>query len=120
MWTFQQSTGNIWQDERIKWLGWAGQGKGLNNPAMQDQPGIGPLPEGLYTIGEPHDSPHTGPYTMDLTPDPSNTMFGRSDFRIHGAAKVNPELSSEGCVVMPRAVREKISTSGDKNLTVIA
>lgn len=101
-------------------VGWAGQGNGKNNPAMQNVAKTGPLPVGKYIIGQPHDSPRTGPYTMDLTPSPSNTMFGRSDFRIHGAAKENPELSSEGCIIMPHSVREKIWESGDRELEVIA
>lgn len=56
---------------------------------------------------------------MDLTPDQSNNMFGRSDFRIHGAAKVNPELSSEGCIVVPFPVRQRVWESGDRSLQVI-
>jgi hypothetical protein len=120
-WKFQQSTGNLYDPTmKVIFVGWAGQGKGMNNPAMQDVSGIGPLPQGSYTIGDPHDSPHTGPYTMDLTPDPSNEMFGRSLFRIHGAAVVDPQLSSSGCIIMPRPVREKIFNSGDKTIDVIA
>jgi hypothetical protein len=57
---------------------------------------------------------------MDLFPDPRNEMFGRSLFRIHGAAKVRPELSSEGCIVMPYAVRCFIDSGSDKDLEVIA
>ncbi len=120
MFTFQQSKGLLWsQDGSIRTIGWAGQRDGKNNPNMQDVPKTGPLPQGSYTIGAPHDSPHTGKYTMDLTPASDNNMFGRSDFRIHGAAFENPELSSEGCIIMPRPVREKIWASGDRTLQVI-
>lgn len=120
MFTFQQSKGLIWSaDGKIRSIGWAGQRDGKNNPIMQDVSKTGPLPCGTYTIGEPHDSPHTGKYTMDLTPDPTNNMFGRADFRIHGAAFENPELSSEGCIIQPRPVREAIWASGDRRLQVI-
>lgn len=121
MWTFQQSTGRIITPEGFHTAnGWAGQREGKNNPAAQDRVGIGPLPRGEYTILAPHDSPHTGPFTMDLTPDPTNEMFGRSLFRIHGAAKVNPELSSEGCIVAPHSTRQEIWMSGDRRLRVVA
>lgn len=119
MWTFEQATGRISNGSFSFEGGWAGQREGKNNPTMEAVSKTGPLPVGAYTIGEPHDSPHTGPYTMDLTPDPSNHMFGRSDFRIHGAAKENPELSSEGCIILPRTVREHIWTSGDMLLSVV-
>jgi len=121
MWTYQQSTTKLQSPTGIiTSFGWAGQGDGKNNPAMQGVKGIGPLPVGVYTIGEPHDSPHTGPYTMDLTPDPSNNMLGRSDFRIHGASYMRPELSSEGCIIQPREIRENIWNSGDRTIEVIA
>jgi len=118
MWTYQQSTGKL--TGIISAEGWAGQRLGINNPAMQDVAGMGPLPQGLYTIGQPHNSDSTGPFTMDLIPDPNNNMYGRSEFRIHGASKIDPQLSSEGCIVMPRAVREQIWNSGDRQLEVIA
>jgi len=121
MWTFSQSLGHLLDSSGvIVGQGWAGQLAGKNNPTMQDVPKIGPLPQGTYSIGPPHDSPRTGPYTMDLVPDPTNQMFGRSDFRIHGAAKKSPELSSEGCIVMPPAVRKTIWASGDHTIQVIA
>jgi hypothetical protein len=121
MWTYQQSTAKLQSPTKvITTFGWAGQGAGKNNPAMQNVHNVGPLPVGTYTISEPHDSPRTGPYTMNLIPDPSNNMLGRADFRIHGASKTNPELSSEGCMIQPRVIRENIWNSGDRTLVVIA
>jgi hypothetical protein len=121
MWTFSQSLGQLVDSTGvIVGRGWAGQGEGKNNPSLQTVPKVGPLPQGTYTINPPHDSSHTGPYTMDLTPDPSNEMFGRSEFRIHGASKSNPELSSEGCIVMPPAVRKAIWASSDHSIQVVA
>ncbi len=31
--------------------GYSGNGQGLNNPAAQNQPNVGPLPQGSYTVG---------------------------------------------------------------------
>ena len=119
MWQFSQSTGLMRSGRARVGYGWAGQREGRNNPAMQDVPGVGPLPQGHYLIGEPHNSPHTGPYTLDLSPALTNTMFGRSGFRIHGAAADHPELSSEGCIILPRFFREIIWESGVRDLEVV-
>ncbi|WP_105664279.1 tlde1 domain-containing protein [Cronobacter dublinensis] len=78
----------------------------------------GPLPRGTYTIGAPHHSPHTGKYTLDLTPSSLNDMCGRSAFRIHGASKAHPLDSSEGCIVAPLSARKSIWESGDTELKV--
>lgn len=119
MYTFSQSSGIHRHNGILFGSGWAGQGKGRNNPDMQNVHGIGPLPRGKYKIGKAYHHPHLGPLTMDLTPDPSNEMFDRSDFRIHGAAFVHPELSSEGCIILPHPVRQGIDTGIDKDLEVI-
>lgn len=121
MWQFAQSSGDLTTaDGTVYKGGWAGHSVGRDNPADENIKDIGPIPEGLYTIGDPYENPHTGPYTMDLTPDPSNEMFGRSLFRIHGAAYKHPELSSDGCIIEPRDVREKIHNSGDNQIRVVA
>lgn len=118
-WTYKQSTGEILDASSVVvGHGWSGQREGKNNPHFQDVHNIGPIPCGTYTIGEPYDSPHTGPYTMDLNPNPSNEMFGRSSFRIHGAAFLHPELSSEGCVIQIKPVRVAIWSSKDHTLEV--
>jgi hypothetical protein len=55
---------------------------------------------------------------MPLTPDPSNEMFGRSAFFIHGD---NPQLNhtaSDGCIILIRPLRADISNSGDDDLIV--
>jgi len=80
--------------------------------------GKGPLPRGAYTIGPPHNSPHTGKYTLGLIPNPGNIMCGRSAFRIHGASRKHPLDSSEGCIIAPISVRKSIWASGDKELKV--
>lgn len=121
---YYQSTGKIFlvQDdgtEVLRGIGWAGHSAGKNNPAMQCVKGVGPLPRGWYTIGNPYENPHTGHYTMDLTPDLTNDMCGRDLFRIHGANPTNPEMSSDGCIIQERPVREAIHNSGVNRLQVI-
>lgn len=116
--TYQQSTGWLLSDkgERLA-VGYAGGNcgqnpEGCNNPSMQDAPRIGPLPQGWYTMTGTEDSPHLGPFAILLEPDAENTMYGRSDFRIHGDSIAHPGEASEGCIIVPRSVREAIYSPG--------
>lgn len=117
-WAYKQATGWISRDGENVVEGYSGAGDGKNNPAMQDVPNVGPLPAGKYTIGEPSDTKTHGPYVLHLTPDAANEMFGRSGFLIHGDSVVHPGTASEGCIILPRKVREQIWASEDRALVV--
>ena len=117
-WKYEQETGQLSQNGADVAIGYSGAGNGKNNPAMQDVQKIGPIPRGTYTIGEPHDTPTHGPYVLRLTPDPENEMHGRSGFLIHGDSKEHPGQASEGCIIMPRNIREQVWDSGDTALEV--
>jgi len=117
---YEQSTGKILTDiGTLFGQGYAGHGEGKNNPSMENIKMVGPLPKGIYHIGEPYDSPHTGPFTLPLTPDSSNEMYGRSDFKIHGDSISNPGTASNGCIILPRDIRIMIHRCTDKILKVI-
>jgi hypothetical protein len=121
MWTYEQRSGNIFKaDGELVATGYSGFGDGKNNPAAQDEPNIGPIPCGAYTIGFPIDragGPH-GPFVLPLRPDPGNEMHGRSGFLCHGDSIDHAGSASHGCIILPRAVREAIAASGDNRLTV--
>ena len=95
---------------------------GVNNPAMQEIHNVGPLPQGIYTIGVPVDHTKLGPQAFPLTPDPANRMFGRSGFFIHADTATQDHGASEGCIVMPGPVRAQIAALIflDNKLTVTA
>lgn len=118
-WTFEQSTGLLFDPSgnRVA-CGYAGRDAGKNNPDMQDVKGIGPLPRGMYVASAPVDDQVVGKYAMRLTPSPTNEMFGRTSFFLHGDSAENPGLASHGCIVASRAVREKFWLSGDHNIQV--
>lgn len=121
MWLYSQSSGKLWNPAgACVGHGYAGRGDGKNNPAMQQVQMQGPLPCGLYTIGPAHTHPHLGPVCMDLTPDPSNQMFGRSLFRLHADSIDHPGAASDGCIVMSRPIRELVAASPDRVLKVVA
>jgi hypothetical protein len=121
-WVYSQSTGQITHvdsngNSSNVGSGYAGHGDGRNNPAMQDVPNTGPLPQGTYDIGAGHYSSNTGPNTMNLTPQPGTNTFGRDLFRIHGNNSTND--ASHGCVVAGPNIRNQINNSSDRVLRVV-
>lgn len=90
---------------------------GKNNPSAQSEPNVGPIPRGKYSIGEPFTGP--SPFSLRLTPDPANQMFGRDGFLIHGDSVAEPGTASHGCIILPRPIRERINKSKVDVLTVV-
>lgn len=120
MWTYIQFTGALIHYGMIFGYGYSGKGEGKNNPAMQHIHNVGPIPVGTYIIQPPHDSETHGPFVLPLLPNATNEMFGRSGFLIHGDSIKNPGTASEGCIILPRAVRNTIFKSEDVDLKVFA
>lgn len=79
-----------------------------NNPSCQCQVSVGPLPQGVYTLGNMMTFKGMS-YCYELYPSSSNSMCGRSGFLIHGGScSGNP---SEGCIVIEsEATRYKIKS----------
>jgi len=119
MWTYEQSTGRLSRDGAFVAEGYSGLDEAKNNAAMQEVHDRGPIPRGLYTIGSPFDTQEHGPFVLRLTPDPANTMFGRSGFLIHGDSIQHPGRASNGCIVLKPQFRHMIAESGDTALTVV-
>ena len=130
-WVYVQSTGTMVQVNNQTgavtntMTGYAGSPAGLNNPAMQYQTNVGPLPQGTYEIGPQQTNvTSTGtvlPASMRLFPDPNNYMGNppRGGFLIHGG-NMQTQTSSTGCIVLPPANRNTIGNSGDNVLIVLA
>ncbi len=101
--------------------GYSGRGAGLNNPAQQAVADVGPIPQGEWSIGAFFDDPHgKGPIVAHLTPVSLTQTFGRSGFMIHGDNEMLNHSASEGCVVLPRALRQMIMSSADRALLITA
>ena len=121
MWTFIQRTGAILENGTPKGAGYSGDGAGQNNPAMQADRDIGPIPCGFYTmIALLAEDPVCGEYVIVLAPDIENQMFGREGFRWHGDSISHPGQASKGCIVSARPLRQEAWEGGDHNLQVLA
>jgi hypothetical protein len=121
-WQYEQSTGNLYQpDGTLLCTGYAGAGQFKNDPAAQSIAGKGPLPCGTYQIAKPIDqNPGVGAFALRLDPLPTNNMFGRSEFFIHGDSVTAPGNASEGCIVAPLQYREVIARSPVQVIVVVS
>lgn len=100
--------------------GYSGHSEGKNNPELENEKMVGPIPRGWYKIGEPQyimpipPGPH-GPYTLSLSPE-GHSAFKRSGFLIHGD-NVN-HTASCGCIVLSHDLRLKIGEGTSRYLMV--
>jgi hypothetical protein len=133
MWTFEIITGKMYRPNGSLLAtgyagGWGGISADKNNPAAENIPDEGPLPEGMWTIGPSFYNVEMGcAVVMRLTPDPDVNLKGRDafsggleHFMIHGDSLENPGCASKGCIIMPRTARNEISASIDRRLSVVA
>ncbi len=118
-WKYVQRTGQILHDDVAEGYGYSGRGLGKNAPMMQTVHGIGPIPVGFYVMGQPIDHPHLGPFAIPLIPDPTNEMFGRDEFFIHGDSITNPGTASKGCIIASKVLRSEMYSSHDTLLQVV-
>ncbi len=124
MWKWDQSEGKLYHNDKFISSGYSGKGRGKNNPKLENVPGIGPIPAGTWKIVERYNSANVGPYALTLYAvdnnlDDTDNRTGRGAFRIHGDSIKAPGTASKGCIILPRLIREKIWTSGDRDLIVV-
>ena len=117
-WVYSQRTGEIRHNGVMIGRGYSGKGVGKNNPHMQNVGFEGPIPRGLYCIGQAYHSARRGPLTIKLTPIGHNAL-GRTNFRIHGDNREMNFTASKGCIILSRPIRERIINSGDTRLEVV-
>ena len=115
-WTYSQSTGALTHNGVAVATGYSGAGAGRNNSTMEGTANVGPIPRGAYTVGPAYNTTTHGPHVMRLTPN-GHTALGRSGFLIHGDNASH--TASQGCIILPRNIRDRISASTDNALTVV-
>ena len=119
-WLWDQSAGELWLNGTLVSRGYAGRGKGKNNPAMQAAVAVGPIPQGNWLMTELYDSKNVGPLAIKIVPKAGTDALGRSAFRIHGDSIRDPGSASHGCIILPRVIRQQIWRSGIRDLVVRA
>lgn len=119
MWTYDQSSGVLSRAGETVATGYSGKGVHKNKPASEALRGEGPIPAGQWLMTRVYDSRKVGPYAIALKPV-GHDAHGRSAFLIHGDSISRPGTASNGCIIMPRKARERVWTSGDRDLRVTA
>jgi hypothetical protein len=117
-WQYRQGNGVLSRSQQRIASGYSGAGQGRNNPGMEGMRNVGPIPRGRYTISVAYRHPNKGAIVMRLTPIGHNA-HNRTDFLIHGDSMRHPGNGSQGCIILPRNIREQISHSGDRELEVV-
>ena len=98
--------------------GYAGAPGHVNRPGSSHLVGLGPLPPGEYHVGVPIKHPRLGRVAFRLRPAPSNVMFGRSNFWIHGDNGKGDRSASRGCIILNRDGRQTVADCRVRHLTV--
>jgi len=126
MWYYEVTTGKLYnKDGRCVDYGYSGGAGGdkpeaVNNPEFQNVKGVGPLPNGIYTMSElvPH-HPRVGAYAILLEPNPANQMFGRDQFFIHGDNQHLNHSASDGCIILQYKTRVVLWEGSDHVICVL-
>jgi hypothetical protein len=111
------TSGALTRDGDLIATGYSGHGEGLNNPALEADPGVGPIPAGTWRIGPPEPHPNLGPLAMPLTPL-GHDAHGRSAFFIHGDNAEVDHSASHGCIILSRLTRMSISVGCPQEIEV--
>ncbi len=103
MLTYSQSTGQLRRDGTLLAICYAGNGEGLNNPAMQHVKSVGPPPVGKYRLfkidGELAKKKKLGPVIFRMDPEDWDLMLNRSGFYIHWDNAKKNYTASNGCII---------------------
>lgn len=97
--TFNQTTGKFCNDNTGKCTQSYSGYKGETDQTKKDR---GPAPVGKYTVAN---SCSEKGGRCNLTPDPSNNMFGRDHFQIHGDNGKGDKSASQGCIILSQKDR---------------
>lgn len=123
---YAQATGRLWlRDEATAekasplGRGYSGHPPYVNKAEAEGLVAAGPIPRGSYRLVGPFNHVRLGPVCFFLDPAKSNVMFGRSGFFIHGDNAMGNQTASHGCIILSRAVRDKIAAMPVRQLVVV-
>lgn len=116
-WTYSQGTGILSYKGKLEGKGYSGNTQGLNNPKLEMVHNLGPIPKGVWEIGQWFDDRHLGPCVAALRPT-SQDVYGRGGFFIHGDNAKMDHSASDGCIILPRFLRQAIKASKETIIEV--
>lgn len=112
---YEQSTGILYDGEGHEISrGYSGKGEHKNQPSSEGLENYGLIPRGTYLLKKPK-----GKVVIDLIPL-QKLINGRHSFQIHGDSIENLGTASQGCIILGKDVRLKISEQPEtKKLTLL-
>ena len=108
-WTYTQATGELHRDGKLVATGYSGAPGHINATTSEGLRSKGPIPRGLWRmffVYQRHS--RLGPVAIALKPEGHNAL-GRSDFMIHADSIKRPGSASQGCIILPHAVRVQMA-----------
>jgi hypothetical protein len=121
MWVFAQATGRMWHlgaaGKSMLEIGYAGRGRGENNPNLPSADDNGPLPLGRYRLREAPVWCNMS-HCFHLEPEAGTELAGRSGFLIHAGLRDAAAGASAGSIVLSFEARAKIAASDCRELVV--
>lgn len=123
---YAQATGRLWlRDEATAekaapvGRGYSGHPPYVNQTDAEALIARGPIPRGSYRLVGPFNHVRLGPCVFYLDPAKGNAMFGRSGFFVHGDNEHGNQTASHGCIILSRAIRDKMATTATRTLVVV-
>lgn len=108
-WIYEQATGRLSRNGKLISVGYAGAPGYINDTASESIRNKGPIPRGLWRMTQVYAKhPRLGPAAISLVPV-GHTALGRSDFLIHADSIAKPGAASQGCIILPYAVRAQMA-----------
>ncbi|MGH9418143.1 MAG: tlde1 domain-containing protein [Terriglobales bacterium] len=107
---------------KLAGIGYSGVDSALDDPVAQDESSAGPIPRGHWIIGrqQSHQLANGKHLIAAMRPSPAaGNATKRTNFWIHGDTAAHNHTASEGCIILPRDVRDVIAASGDTQLQVV-
>lgn len=99
--------------------GYSGAPGFVNDPAAEHLPGRGPIPRGRWFTRPAFRHERLGPAAIGLIPMEGWEVPGnRSGFYIHGDNSSLSQTASNGCIILPRQVRDFINRWPGRELRV--
>ena len=121
MWTYNSRTGALSHDGVFAGECYSGFGSGLNNPDLERDVEVGPIPRGRYRIGIWFDDQHgKGPLVAHLYSPDVKAKFGRDGFMVHGDNRQLDHTASRGCIIAAHVLRLAMANSQDQEFEVVA
>ena len=108
-WTYTQATGELHRDGKLVATGYSGAPGHINSTTSEGLRSKGPIPRGLWRmffVYQRHS--RLGTVAIALKPE-GHKALGRSDFMIHADSARKPGTASQGCIILPYAVRAQMT-----------